>query len=281
MSFEYWYLFPISVAIATVSMSSGIGGAVFFSPMFLLWLKLEPTVAIGTALLTELVGFSSGLVAYVRSRRIDYGLAANLLVFSVPLAVVGVMVGGYVPAVVLKAIFATGLIFLGYQIFAATRTGHGTSDEATESGPPGRRIVDRDGRVFEYTIRNKTVGRLFAAVGGMFVGMISVGLAELEEYELVVRCRVPPPVAVATSVFVVVVTVLVAVIGHGYAFAREADEGAIQQVLAVATFTVPGVLIGGQVGPRVASRVNPEHLKLAISVIFMAVGAFMLYTLTF
>jgi uncharacterized membrane protein YfcA len=86
---------------------------------------------------------------------------------------------------------------------------------------------------------------------------------------------------VATSVFVVVVTVLVAVIGHGYAFAREADEGAIQQVLAVATFTVPGVLIGGQVGPRVASRVNPEHLKLAISVIFMAVGAFMLYTLTF
>ena len=44
-------------------MASGIGGAAFFSPIFLLVLKLEPTAVIGTALLTELFGFSSGLLA--------------------------------------------------------------------------------------------------------------------------------------------------------------------------------------------------------------------------
>ncbi len=53
MSFEYWYLFPVSIGVATLAMASGIGGAVFFSPIFLLWLKLEPSVAIGTALITE------------------------------------------------------------------------------------------------------------------------------------------------------------------------------------------------------------------------------------
>jgi hypothetical protein len=64
ITFEYWYLFPISVAIATVSMSSGIGGAIFFSPLFMLGLKLEPRIAVGAALANELCGFSSGLVAY-------------------------------------------------------------------------------------------------------------------------------------------------------------------------------------------------------------------------
>ena len=45
-----------------------IGGAVFFSPLFILVLKLEPSVAIGTALITELFGFASGLSAYWRRR---------------------------------------------------------------------------------------------------------------------------------------------------------------------------------------------------------------------
>ncbi len=36
MSRDYWYLFPISVAIATTAMASGIGGAVFFSPLFII-----------------------------------------------------------------------------------------------------------------------------------------------------------------------------------------------------------------------------------------------------
>jgi hypothetical protein len=29
MSPEYWYLFPVSIAVATLAMVSGIGGAVF------------------------------------------------------------------------------------------------------------------------------------------------------------------------------------------------------------------------------------------------------------
>ena len=29
LTLEYWYLFPISILIATIAMASGIGGAVF------------------------------------------------------------------------------------------------------------------------------------------------------------------------------------------------------------------------------------------------------------
>jgi uncharacterized membrane protein YfcA len=50
-------------------------------------------------------------------------------------------------------------------------------------------------------------------------------------------------------------------------------------VATLAMFTVPGVLIGGQLGPRVQARVNPDKMKVLISWIFMGVGAFMLSTL--
>ena len=36
LSAEYWFLFPAAIAISTVAMASGIGGAVFFSPLFII-----------------------------------------------------------------------------------------------------------------------------------------------------------------------------------------------------------------------------------------------------
>ena len=62
ISMELWYLLPAATAIATVAMASGVGGAIFFSPLFILVLGLDAQVAIGTALLTELfrIFFRSG-----------------------------------------------------------------------------------------------------------------------------------------------------------------------------------------------------------------------------
>lgn len=283
ISFEYWFLFPISIVIATVAMSSGIGGAVFFTPIFLLWLRLEPTVAVGIALTTELFGFSSGLYAYVRAKLIDYKLGLNLLMFSIPGAIVGVVYADAFPPIVLKAVFAAGLIFIGIQLFTSWREEHREKlnreiDEEDSAGHESS-LTDRSGKQYSYTICHKMMGRTFAAVGGAFLGMISVGLAELQEYHLVAKCRVPSAVAVGTSIFVVVCTVLVAVAVHLAEFASSADKAVFQEMLNVVVFTVPGVLIGGQIGPRLQARLDPDMLKVAISVIFLLVGIFMLWTL--
>lgn len=283
ISLEFWYLLPISIAIATVAMSSGIGGAVFFTPIFLLWLRLEPTVAVGIALTTELFGFSSGLIAYMRAKLIDYRLGANLLMFSIPGAIVGVLYADAFPPIVLKAVFAAGLIFIGIQLFTSWREEHreklNNEIENEDSAGHESTLTDSAGKQYSYTICQKAMGRTFAAVGGAFLGMISVGLAELQEYHLVAKCRVPSAVAVGTSIFVVVVTVLVAVISHGIEFASHAEQDTLQEMLNVVIFTVPGVLIGGQIGPRLQARLNPDMLKVAISVIFLLVGMFMLWTL--
>jgi uncharacterized membrane protein YfcA len=36
MTLQYWYMLPVSVLIATIAMASGVGGATFFSPLFIL-----------------------------------------------------------------------------------------------------------------------------------------------------------------------------------------------------------------------------------------------------
>jgi len=282
-SLEYWYLFPIAILIATTAMASGIGGAVFFSPLFILVLDLEPSVAVGTALTTELFGFSSGLIAYVRRKLIDFRLGRNLLIFSLPAAVIGSLSADAFPAAVLKGIFAVGIVFIGAQLYASyRREERERMDGEIEEESTQRyesQLVDNRGRVYRYTICNKNQGRVFAAVGGALLGMTSVGLAELQEYHLVARCRVPSAVAVATSIFVVVVTVLVASLGHFYQFATSADPSTLAQVLSIVTFAVPGVIVGGQLGPFLQANLNPDLVKVAIAFLFMGVGILMLVTL--
>ncbi|MDT8348004.1 MAG: sulfite exporter TauE/SafE family protein [Flavobacteriaceae bacterium] len=282
LSFEFWYLLPASIVIATIAMSSGIGGAVFFSPLFMLALKIEPRIAIGVALITELFGFSSGLIAYLKAKLIDFKLAKNLLFFSVPAAIVGSYYADAVPGIILKAIFASGLLFIGYQLFASWRKEEREKKEAEHRQEFEKdyesELIDASGKTYRYTVCNKNMGKTFAAIGGLFVGMISVGLAELQEYHLVARCKVPTPVAVATSIFVVVITVLVASAGHFIEFSS-AGSATLNQVLNMVIFTVPGVIVGGQIGPKLQKIIPEDKLKVGVSIAFILIGLFMMYTL--
>lgn len=283
LTLEYWYLFPVSIVIATVAMASGIGGGVFFSPLFILALKLEPSVAVGTALITQLFGFSSALIAYFRRRLIDFRLGTSLLIFSLPAAVVGSLSANAVPADTLKGVFAIGMFFIGSQLYRSYREDEkvrraGTTPQENDNGLEPT-LVDRTGKEYRYTIRHKAQGRIFAGVGGALLGMISVGLAELQIYHLVARCNVPSAVAVATSIFVVVVTLFIASSGHFYHFATSTDPGTLSQVTGIVSFTAPGVLIGGQLGPLLQERVRPDIAKAGIAALFIAVGMLMLITL--
>lgn len=136
-------------------------------------------------------------------------------------------------------------------------------------------ILKHPNRLMVFTLKRFTFFIEYARLNGTFAGMISVGLAELQEYHLVVRCKVPTPIAVGTSVFVVVITVLVASVSHFYAFAQEGSE-----VVNVIIFTIPGVVIGGQIGPKLQKIIPEDKMKVAISIAFVMIGIFMLYTIT-
>ena len=36
MSLQYWYMLPLAILISTIATASGVGGATFFAPLFML-----------------------------------------------------------------------------------------------------------------------------------------------------------------------------------------------------------------------------------------------------
>ncbi len=277
---DYWFMLPISVVFATVAMASGVEGATFFTPLFILALGLPTDIAIGTGLITEVFGFASGLFAYTRKRLIDFKLGIALLIVTVPMALIGTWLTAYVPADILKTILGVGLLAVAASFLRSPEPKDIVrADDAIEEEYGGEKaetcLTTREGEQICYTVCNRAEGRLIAGVGGLFIGMISTGLGELNGYFLLQRCRVPSRVAVASSVFVVAVTALVASTGHFVKFVQTGGE-TLNTMLSLVIFTVPGVIIGGQIGPFVSSRISQHTLERALAILFILVAALML-----
>lgn len=276
MSFQYWYMLPVAVVIATIAMASGIGGATFFVPVFVLALRLPPEVAIGTGLITELFGFASGLTAYARRRLIDYRLGLALLASTIPLALLGTWLAVLVPSTILKAILGMGLLAVAASFLRSPEPKDVVRmDTAIDDEYGGDRatttLTTAGDEQISYHVCNRSEGMLTAGVGGLFVGLISTGLGELNGFFLLRRCRVPSRVSVATSVFVVALTVLAASTGHFIRFARTGGQ-VLSTVLSIVIFTVPGVIVGAQMGSAVASRIPQRLLERSLAVLFIVVA---------
>lgn len=276
MSLEYWFILPVAFIFATVAMASGVGGATFFAPFFMLILRLPPEIAIGTGLITEVFGFVSGLYAYAQKKLIDYKLGLTLLVVTVPLALVGSWASGAVEPVVLKAIFGIGLFAVAASFLRSPEPEEvkllNVHIEKKYGGEKAETcIITRDKEKICYSVCNKNQGRMIAGIGGLFVGMISTGLGELNGYFLLQRCRVPSAVSVATSVFVVAVTAFSASIGHFYKFTTY-GETTLHTVFNIVIFSVPGVIIGAQLGSLLSPKIPKNHLEKGLGFLFFFIA---------
>jgi uncharacterized membrane protein YfcA len=279
MSLEFWYMLPIGIVIATIAMASGIGGATFFAPLFILGLGLSPELAVGSGLVVEVFGFGSGVYAYVRRGLIDYRIGGTLLSATVPAAIAGTVIAHYADADVLKLILGMGLVAVAISFLRAPDEETEEALEAQAREDPGEAdtcLVTTDGDEICYTVCNTTEGRLLSGIGGLFVGMVSSGLGELNGYFLLQRCRVPSSVAVATSVFVVAITALIASGGHVYQVAHDGLTG-LATMGNLLLFTVPGVVLGAQLGPEVARRVPDRVMEIGLGVLFTITAGLLLF----
>ena len=271
-------MFPVALVFATIALGSGVEGATFFSPFFILVLGLEPKTAIGAGLIIEVFGFSSGLYAYIRRRLIDYQMGAALLAVSIPTALAGTYAAHYVADDILKTILGVGLVAVAASFIRTPAEDVVAQIDATNRRSPERAEqcrVTADGEKICYTIFNRTEGLISGGIGGLFIGMVSTGLGELNGYLFLQRCRIPARIAVATSVFVVALTALTASIGHVTTFAQTGGA-TLGQLLNLLVFTVPGVLIGGQIGPAVSERIPERTMELGMGLLFLVVSIVLL-----
>ena len=283
----YWFMFPISIGVATTAMLSGIGGAALFTPIFLVIFPLlgpeyplaTPVAAIGVALLTETFGFSSGFIGYFRKGLIDFRGAVPFIAVGVPVAIVGALMAQFMNPNVLKGTYALlmlvlAVIMVRHHAPDAAPVGDDRSVGAADVRER-RTITGRDGTVYTFAKPRHGIGAAATSLGAFLTGMVSVGIGEVVMPQLVKRNRVPVPVAAATSVLVVIVVVASASFTQISAMIASGGINAVPWNLVM--YTVPAVIIGGQIGPRLQGKVPQAIMERGIGVLFAVIGFAMLY----
>lgn len=270
----HWWVFPASMVFALIALASGVSGALFFSPFFMLVVGLSPSQAIGAGLLTEVFGMGNGLRSYVKQRVVDFETAKWLLLGAVPAVVTGALVAHQVDPQILKAIFGVGLLVLGgflvyYEPPEQSVPGEceGPYLEKKNTGRGTTTIETADGETFTYDTCWRPPGLALSTIGAFVTGLISAGLPEIVTTQLVVRCRIPPRVAIGTSVFVLAIAAGAGALVHALT---------ATPVWYVVGWSIPGVLVGGTVGSRVGKFVPSELMETGLGMIFGFVGLLVL-----
>jgi uncharacterized membrane protein YfcA len=275
----YWFMFPVAIVVATLAMLSGIGGAALFTPIFILLFPLlgpeyvlhSTIAAISAALITQTFGFFSGFIGYYRRRLIDFALARRILRVAVPVGIVGALTATYVHDSVLLAGYAILVAVLAFVMWRNKPPAN--SEEFGLEGPP-RSIVDSRGQEYRYAEPRLGWGSYsLTGLGAFLTGMVSVGIGEVTISKLT-RKGLPIAVAAATSVLVVIVTVALASTTLAAQLIREGGWTAVPWDLLL--YDIPGVLIGGQIGPRLQGRIAPHTMRRAIAVLFVILATAMM-----
>ena len=261
----YWFMFPVSICVATCAMLSGIGGAALFTPIFVLlfpilgpeYVLASTFAAISTALLTQTFGFISGFIGYYRRRMIDFDLAMRFIKISAPVAVIGALVAHSVHDAVLIAAYAVLVFVLAFGMLFLRR--RQSSRPNFDSPAPRPEFPPRD---FALT-----------GLGAFLTGMVSVGIGEVIVSRLTKR-GVPVGTAAATSVAIVMCTILLATATLVTQLVRDGGIGAVPWNLIC--YEVPGVAIGGQIGPRLQGLVSQRTMERAIGVLFVLLSIAMM-----
>ena len=261
----YWFMFPVSIGVATMAMLSGIGGAALFTPIFVLlfpilgpeYVLASTFAAITTALLTQSFGFMSGFIGYYRRRMIDFDLAFRFIRIAAPVAVLGALVAHIVHDYVLIAAYAVLVFVLAIGMLFLRR------------GQPSRPNYDYQ------STRPEIPASDFAltGVGAFLTGMVSVGIGEVIISRLTKR-GIPVGTAAATSVAIVMFTILLATATLITQLVRDGGIAAIPWNLIC--YEVPGVAIGGQIGPLLQGRVKQRTMERAIGTLFVFLAVAMM-----
>jgi uncharacterized membrane protein YfcA len=252
-----WFMFPVAVGIATIAMLAGIGGAVMFTPFFMLVLNLDPLIALGVGLAIEVFGFSSGIIGYWRKKVIHFDIVKQLMILTIPATIIGVILGRVFPVYVLKIMLVLLISYLAYQFLLKGK-------ECLPKDPRSTEVS----AIPEKVTLNKTT-KTTSLLGGLLVGMISSGLGEINEFNFLQKMKMPVSSASGTSVFLVAMSAVVGVCAHAFFLASQGNLSIFSEVISILVFTIPGVVLGAQAGVLLSNRINRKAMGKLVGILFM------------
>jgi uncharacterized membrane protein YfcA len=221
---------------------TGIGGGSLMTPLLVIFIGVQPVVAIGTDLAYGAVTKTVGGWRHLRRGTVDLGVSSWLALGSVPGSLVGVWLvnrlhdrygegfDGALLGCVAGALLIVAVAILARALFLP-------------------RLVASERHRVDMARRTKWSAALIGLVLGLILGVTSVGSGALIGLALILVFRLTPHRVVGTDVFHAALLLWVAGLAH--LASGNVDLGLMANIL---VGSVPGVWIGTSLLPRVPAN---------------------------
>ncbi len=238
-----------AVAVGTISSMAGIGGGIINTPLLIIVFLLSEQSAPATALVAAFFVAVASTYAYNKQKPkpILFKPGLFLVITTVPGSIIGVALRELITDdYVLRVIFGVCLFPVAIKMLFAKK--RGKSDEVASFN-------------FSEVPRGKLALAMFGGlVGGMSAGLLGIGGGAVVVPVLTVLLGIPIHAAVATSMFIMMFTAAAGT-------ARNYVGGYINPFFAI-TLGI-GMVVGAQIGPKLARKVNPVQLKQIFGIILV------------
>ncbi|MBE0522304.1 MAG: sulfite exporter TauE/SafE family protein [Candidatus Methanoperedenaceae archaeon] len=239
----------IAFTVAVLFSMIGLGGAIIYTPLFIL-LGLHPLTAIPMALLLNTITTASASITYLRQKMVDIKLAYPVILTSIPGAYIGSYFSGRVDTHTLIMLLSVILFLTSMRLLFFSKAGF--------QGISGRkRVVIGTGAGFIIGVVSALVG----IGGGTFIVMLLlvIGLS--------------PKNAAVTSAFISTFIALAGFLGH-LSFGYENLDKELLLYAGVSAF------VGAQTGSRVMfRRVSSEWINRIFAIVLLLVAVKLMWGL--
>jgi uncharacterized protein len=259
-------LIALGVAIGAYGTMVGSGGGFLIVPLLLLGWHLTPAQAAGTSLTVVFFNAAVGSYHYARQKRVDYKSGIWLAIATLPGSVAGAFLARYFSGRTFHVVFGVVLLAIAAMLMwrpvARVETGEHPVHAARPWWCIARRVVDKEGHVFEYEY-NVIYGVVLSFFVGFLSSILGIGGGIIHVPALIHLLFFPAHIAAATSHFILAISTLVGASTHV----------ALGNVLfGPAALMGIGVIAGAQIGARWAKKAKGATTVRLLSVALIVVG---------
>lgn len=234
---------------------AGMSAAAVISPMLITFLHMDPYMAVGIALASDVLASAASAVTYARNRNLDIKNGVIMMVSVLAFTLVGSGVASLVPQTTMGnfSVFMTlllGIKFIVKPVMA-----------------PKQRFAQATGRqkAIRSIIGGSVVGFICGFIGAGGGMMMLLVLTSILGYEL--------KPAVGTSVFIMSATALTGSVSHFVIGGMPDVEALILCVLSTLAFAQISSFFANKASPKVLNRVTGGIL-VALGTAILAVSRF-------
>lgn len=260
-----YLLVGLGLGIGTLGTLIGAGGGFILVPFLILFfphLKPESITAISMAVVA--VNATTGSLAYMRSKRIDYKAGFYFAIATIPGSILGVLTTKFIPKHQFDILFGIVLIMLAlFLIFKKKNSAE--NQTINTKGLTHQQLTDKDGHEFSYSY-NMRNGIILAVVVGFFSPLLGIGGGVIHVPAMVEWLHFPVHIATATSHFILAIMSTVSVIVH-FIEGSYSDPKIVQMTLALILGVVPGALLGAKLSKKVKGTFIIKALAISLALV--------------